>query len=162
MLLESWCTEVGMYFLFASAASCSGAVRAAERPPHWEQHCSLCPQHVQALTHTLTAHRASRPEKYIQHYMHALWGTFLIIAWSVIGPNHHSFTLELRQFSCCLYIAAEKIIPSDCLVFLMLFYMGIIWKQSDFSYPPGPLRTWNFTSLLYTRHSCLFPTVIRQ
>lgn len=89
-----------------------------------------CSQHVPALTHTLTADRVSRLEKYIHRYMAALSGRFIIIARSVIRPYRHSSTLKLRQFLCCLYIAAVKIIPSDYLLFLclllMLFYMGII------------------------------------
>lgn len=70
-------------------------------------------------------------------YMPALWGSLIIITWPVVRSYHYS-ALEIRQLFCCSCIAAEKIIPSDYLGFvcllLMLFNIGIIWKQLDLLY----------------------------
>lgn len=137
LLVGSWCIVFRTYFLLASAASCSGAVRGAESPPHREQQklfmftaCTRSYTH----THWLPTEWADLKNTSTT-YMPALWGSLIIIAWSVIRPYRSSSPLKLRQFLCCSYIAAEKIIPSDYLVFLglplMLFYMGIIWKQLD-------------------------------
>lgn len=70
-------------------------------------------------------------------YMPALWGSLIIITWPVVRSYHYS-ALEIRQLFCCSCGWAEKIIPSDYLGFLclllMLFNMGIIWKQLDLLY----------------------------
>lgn len=120
------------------------------------------------LLHTLTVDRVSRLEKYIHCYMAALSGSLIIIARSVIRPYRHSSPLKLRQFLYRSYIAAVKIIPSDYLLFLclllMLFYMGIIWKQLDLLYLIPSRASLNMKfhfSALYQAGTRVCPVIIR-